>query len=179
VKDPNLERALSLIDEATAGITDAELAWHPEGKWPPAMILEHLSMTFSATANGMNRILGKEKLVCRARRPKELVAQFVTTGLGIIPGGRTAPKQATPAGTMTGRQAMREIRENLTAMDSAIAACKEKFGTPQKFSEHPILGPLSLAQWTKFHYVHTRHHMKQVRERRARASAAFSEGDQK
>jgi len=45
--DPRIERAMALIDEATDGMTDAELSWHPEGKWSSAGILEHLSRAFA------------------------------------------------------------------------------------------------------------------------------------
>lgn len=172
--NPNLQRALALIDEATAGITDAELAWHAEGKWPPATILEHLSMAFAGTAKGLKRTLDAGKIECRRRTAKECIMQLATTGFGYMPEGRTAPKQATPTGEMTGAQAMLVIRENLSAMDSAISRAAGKFGTRRKIMVHPILGPLTLAQWTKFHYVHTRHHMKQVRARRRQAGAELS-----
>jgi hypothetical protein len=30
-----------------------------------------------------------------------------------------------------------------------------------------VLGPFSIEQWRKFHLVHGRHHVKQIRQRRA------------
>jgi hypothetical protein len=171
MRHPELQRALDLIDSATDGMTDDQLAWRPEGKWSTATILEHLSLTFSGTAKGLNRVLAAGKIDCRERTLKERVLQFALLSLSYFPEGRKAPPRAVPSETMPGQQAMREIREKLAAMDSAMAACAEKFSTNQQILEHPILGPLSLAQWEKFHWLHTRHHMKQVRERRLLSAA--------
>jgi hypothetical protein len=32
--------------------------------------------------------------------------------------------------------------------------------------DHPILGPLTVDQWRKFHVVHTEHHVRQISQRR-------------
>ncbi|MGZ4836286.1 MAG: DUF1569 domain-containing protein [Terriglobales bacterium] len=31
--------------------------------------------------------------------------------------------------------------------------------------DHPFLGPLTADEWRKFHWVHGRHHTRQIRER--------------
>jgi len=51
-------------------------------------------------------------------------------------------------------------------MDDMIARCEEKFGSSSKLLDHPILGPLTGAEWRKFHLVHGRHHVKQIRRLR-------------
>jgi hypothetical protein len=47
-------------------------------------------------------------------------------------------------------------------MDDCIGRCEEKFGAHRKLLDHPILGPLTAAQWRKFHLVHGLHHVKQI-----------------
>ncbi|MGZ7099671.1 MAG: DUF1569 domain-containing protein [Candidatus Angelobacter sp.] len=34
--------------------------------------------------------------------------------------------------------------------------------------DHPVLGPLTAAEWRKFHLVHGLHHVKQIRSLRER-----------
>jgi hypothetical protein len=51
-------------------------------------------------------------------------------------------------------------------MDALLAQCAARFGARSKVLDHPILGPFSIAQWRKFHLVHGRHHVKQIRRLR-------------
>jgi hypothetical protein len=44
-----------------------------------------------------------------------------------------------------------------------------------KIADHPVLGPLTLHQWSRFHYVHARHHMKQIATLRTRMATAKSQ----
>ena len=59
-----------------------------------------------------------------------------------------------------------EIGLRIAEMDDMIARCEEKFGSSSKLLDHPILGPLTGAEWRKFHLVHGLHHVKQIRRLR-------------
>jgi hypothetical protein len=50
-------------------------------------------------------------------------------------------------------------------MDDALAKCEKQFGNGKKIADHPVLGPIPISGWRKFHLLHTRHHMKQIQER--------------
>jgi hypothetical protein len=54
-------------------------------------------------------------------------------------------------------------------MDAIVAQCEARFGCG-KVLDHPILGPLTAAQWRKFHLIHGRHHVKQIDRLREQAS---------
>ena len=166
--DSRLQSALALIDEATNGMNDEQLSWHPEGKWSSANVLEHLSIAFSGTAKGMSRILAAGKPDCRASTPKDVLQVLLVVKLGYFPEGRKAPAGVVPKGIST-QEAMRGIREKLKAVDVAITQCEQTFGNV-KILTHPILGPLTACEWRKFHFIHTRHHMKQVRRLRMMAA---------
>jgi len=43
-----------------------------------------------------------------------------------------------------------------------LAECERRFGKRSKLANHFILGPLTAQEWRRFHWVHTRHHMKQI-----------------
>jgi hypothetical protein len=47
---PDLQHIQQAIDHAVRGMSSEQLAWHQNGKWSAAAILEHLSLTYSGTA---------------------------------------------------------------------------------------------------------------------------------
>jgi hypothetical protein len=60
-----------------------------------------------------------------------------------------------------------EIGPQITAMDEAIAHCEQRHGKRTRLLDHPVLGPLTARQWRKFHWVHGKHHVKQIQRLRA------------
>lgn len=159
---PELERALQDLENATGDMTDHQLAWRPEGKWSTGDILEHLSLAFSGTIRGAQIAL--EKNSPRKREPTltERLRVLVVVGLGHFPRGRKSPEVVRPRG-IPPREAFDSIRQNLIAMDKLLTACEAQFGSKTKLSAHPVLGPITARQWRRFHCIHTRHHMRQVR----------------
>jgi hypothetical protein len=67
------------------------------------------------------------------------------------------------------------IGAKIVEMDEIMTLCEEKLGARRKLLDHPILGPLTAAQWRKFHLVHGRHHIKQIGQLRLGALARQSE----
>jgi len=57
------------------------------------------------------------------------------------------------------------IFAEIEQMDSGLKECERRFGIKTKLMDHPFLGPLTANQWRKFHWVHGRHHVRQIRER--------------
>lgn len=159
--DSTLQRARDAIEAATRGMNAEQLMQHPEGKWSAAGILEHLSITFGGTARLMRKCLEGGKPLASAPTLKQRLAALVVTGLGYFPTGRPAPEFTQPKG-LSGGAALQAIRDNLVAMDQALAECEQRFGTEVKIADHVVLGPLAIPQWRRFHWVHTRHHMKQI-----------------
>jgi len=163
---PDIQTAREAIDSATQSMSTEQLVWHPEGKWCTAEILEHLALAFGGTAKFLGKVAADGKSVASKITLKQRIGIAVVTGGEFIPGGRKAPQGVVPKG-MSAEQVLPTIRKNLDDMDEAIAACEAKLGTKIKIADHPVLGPLTVGQWRKFHKVHTRHHMKQVAALRA------------
>ncbi|MGH9492782.1 MAG: DinB family protein [Terriglobales bacterium] len=159
--DSALQQALDAIEAATRGMTAGQLERHPEGKWPAAGILEHLAITFGGTARLMRKCLDDGKPRGSTPTFKQRLAAMVVTGWGYFPTGRQAPEFAQPKG-LSGEEALQTIRENLVAMDQALAECEQRFGAQVKIADHVVLGALTIPQWRRFHLIHTRHHMKQI-----------------
>ena len=147
---------------ATDGMAGPEFHRHPEGKWSSAEILEHLTLAFSGTVKGCDRCIKENKALASNPSWKQRLGTFVLIECGYFPSGRSAPKQVIPSGGNKVNP-VQELFDQLQAMDAALAECESRFGSKDYVLTHPILGPLTIRQWRKFHLVHTKHHMKQIK----------------
>jgi hypothetical protein len=171
-----LESALQLMNEATAGFEEGDLVHRPaEGKWAPAEHVEHLSLTFSGTARMFRKLIASgsssqqtqerrlpEPLTVRKPTPKEWLSVLMVVEFGHMPRGRKSPEFAVPKG-LFGGAAMAAFHEHIQSMDEAFRDAERLFGTSGPVATHIVLGPLTINQWRRFHFVHTRHHMRQVK----------------
>jgi len=163
--DAYLKRLRAAIASATDGMTSEDLIRHPQGKWSTAEILEHLYLTYTGTVKGFERCLDAGKPLARPPVLRDRMRTFVVTGLGHMPQGRKAPERTQPRG-MLADEVAREIGPRVSAMEQLIAQCETRYGKRTRLLDHPILGPLTARQWRKFHWVHGRHHLKQIHKLR-------------
>ena len=163
--DPRLQRLRAEISSAIAGLSPEQFTGHPPGKWCIAEVLEHLYLTYTGTTKGFSRILEAQKPQVTAPTWTQQGRRLVVLGLSYLPQGREAPQFTRPRG-LPGEKVRAEIGLRIAEMDDMIASCEERLGKRRKLLDHPILGPLSGAQWRKFHLVHGRHHVKQIQRLR-------------
>ncbi len=161
----HLARLHREIEAAVAGLSAEQLAWHPDGKWCAAEILEHLYLTYTGTAKGFGRVTEAGKSLARRATWKDRSRALVVVGFGYMPRGREAPPLSRPRG-LPADKVLAEIGVKLTEMNDAMEQCALKLGATVKVLDHPVLGPLSVTQWGKFHLVHGLHHVKQIRRLR-------------
>jgi hypothetical protein len=155
-------------------MTAEQLTWHPQGKWSSAEILEHLLLTYTGTLRGFQRSLQADKPIATAPSRKHRFSTFVVLKLQYFPKGRQAPVTTRPKGTPA-KVVLPAIHENIAAMEDAIRACAQKFGNRVKLVDHPILGPLTADEWRKFHWLHGRHHVRQIQQLKSVAPAGEQE----
>ncbi len=163
--DSYLERLHEAITAATRSMTAEELQRHPPGKWSTAEVLEHLYLSYTGTEKGCDRCLQEGRPLAGVPNWKQRAMIALVTGLGYFPAGRESPKQARPRGTPP-EQVLAGIGARIKAMDRAIGECEKRLGKGVVMLDHPVLGPLTAKQWRKFHWVHGRHHVKQIRKLR-------------
>jgi hypothetical protein len=163
--DAYLERLQEAIASAMRDMSAEDLRRHPEGKWSTVEVLEHLYLTYTGTTKAFERCLQAGEPQARTPMLMDRVRAFVVTGLGHLPEGRKSPKHALPRG-MAVEEVVRDIGPRISAMDDQIAQCEARFGKRTRVLDHPILGPLTGRQWRKFHWVHGRHHLKQIHKLR-------------
>jgi hypothetical protein len=164
--DLYLQRLHGAIADATRGISSEQLTCHPEGKWCAAEVLEHLYLTYRGTVKGCERCLQQGKPLARTPTLRDWLRTTVVVSLGYMPKGRKAPERSTPRG-MAAQEVVKAIGDEITAMDDAITRCEARFGKGTRILDHAVLGPLTPRQWRKFHWVHGRHHVKQIWRLRA------------
>lgn len=160
--DPRLQRLQEEIASAVAELSAEQLSSHPPGKWCAAEVLEHLYLTYTGTVKGFERVAEAAKPLATTQTWAQRGRTLVVVGFGYLPFGREAPPVARPRGVPP-EKVLAEIGPKIAEMDAIIARCEEELGSRRKLLDHPILGPLTAAQWRKFHLVHGLHHVKQIR----------------
>jgi hypothetical protein len=159
-----LERLRQELEDAMGGGSASGSGHVPAGKWNAAQILEHLFLTYTATIQGTEKCL--EQGAPRATRAtlKDRVATLMVVKLGYFPARRKGPERVMPRG-MPPEEVRQAIVPELQRMALGLDDCERRFGTGTKIMDHPFLGPFTADEWRKFHWVHGRHHVRQIRER--------------
>jgi hypothetical protein len=152
------------------GLSPEQLSRHPPGKWCASEVLEHLYLTYTGTLKGFERVAAAGKPLITAQSWRQRGRKLIVVNLGYLPSGRESPAVARPRG-LAPEKVLAEIATKIAEMDDSIARCEQKLGSRRRLLDHPILGPLTAAQWRKFHLVHGLHHVKQLRRLRESALA--------
>jgi hypothetical protein len=160
------QRLRDAIESATRNMSVAELSQRPaEGKWSSAEILEHLGLTYTGTVKNLERSLAAGRPLGGAPTLKQRLKKSLLVDFGYLPTGRESPEAAKPKG-MPAENILGEINSQIAQLDDVIEKCESKFGRRSFVANHPILGPFTTRQWRKFHWVHGRHHIKQIERMR-------------
>lgn len=167
--DSYLEKLRQELEVTMRVVEPERVGEGPEGKWSPAQVLEHLYLTYSMTNKGIAKCLETGTPLGTAPTFQDRVRAFVVVNLAYFPKGRKSPERAEPKG-MPSDQVRQVILSEVQKMDEGFADCEREFGSRAKLLNHPVLGPLNAAQWRKFHWVHGRHHGRQMRERLGKRS---------
>jgi len=167
-----LERARACIEAAVSGMDAAALRRHRPGKWSSAEILEHLSRAFTSTSKLMGKHLERGRPTTKDSTWVQRWRVLMVITLGYLPTGIAAPEFTMPRG-IAAAEALDTFRQALAGMDDAITNCEQRFEPGAKIAAHVFFGPLSAAQWRRFHWVHTRHHARQIQQLRDLAGDAW------
>jgi hypothetical protein len=171
--DSRLRELKQAVESAFDGMSTEQMSWHPaeKGKWCASEVLEHLYLTYTGTIKGFERMRDSGKALETQPSMRQRARMLVVLGFNYMPPGRKSPAMAKPRGLPV-EKVRAEIGIKITAMDEIISECEARFGKNVTLLDHLILGPLTGAQWRKFHLVHGRHHVKQILQLRARQTEA-------
>jgi hypothetical protein len=163
--NPHLEKCLAIVLEATEGAGDECRTRRNPKQWSVVEILEHLTRAYSGTAKGFERCVAQGVSLATGATTKQRLQQVVLITFGYFPTGRQAPKHILPTGELDLGAVLDAVRRDLARLDASATRARQALGTG-KVLDHPILGALTVAQWMKFHEIHTRHHARQIQQRR-------------
>lgn len=178
-----LESVVHRFSSALEGVDADTSQKHPQGKehlWGIQQVVEHLVLTYRVTAKELEIRLAKGR-VCRHQKRSgvQWPLQLMVLSFGYIPRGTPAMANTIPSPElfrpMDGEELYRLLREEMTAMDGLFDSCRSKFGM-ERIAVHPILGPLRVDQWRRYHAVHTLHHLEQILRIRQDVAPAVLQG---
>lgn len=164
------EQVVCQIAEELNGLNADSTQLHPCGltyKWNAQQVVEHLVLSCRFTATALENRLSKGHLPRNRRRTYlQWLLQLMILSFGKLPSGVPALDETMPVAgrfpAMSGRQLSELLREEMDTMDAALDRCRRKFGI-ERVARHPLLGPLRVDQWRRYHVVHGWHHLIQLR----------------
>ena len=162
-----LNRCIEIIEKSTDGLADDVVRKRADGRWSVLEIVEHLQLAYSGTAKGLDRRLAAGAPSAKLSSLRNKVRKFVVVRIGYFPPGRQAPKFIMPKGDIDLPTAIERARRDLEWLDRSAIRARERFGSVE-ILDHPLLGAFTLDEWLRFHWIHTRHHEKQIRARTGR-----------
>jgi len=164
-----IEQCRDGLERALANLSPADAEVSTGGVWSIANIVEHLDLTYAKNAAGLARRLIKADAPAHSRSVRQAAARFVVVTLGYFPPGRKSPDQVVPQGRPFTEVAA-GLGGHLLDLDRSLSEGERVFGGTRAVLDHPIIGPLSVADWRRFHWVHTRHHLRQIVDRSAKSN---------
>ncbi len=142
--------------------------------WSTQEVIEHLVLTYRNTGALMDRYLERSSPTQRRPNLKHRALQLLVIRCGGFPRGAQAPEPVVPGKTgmpaMTGEELAAWMEAELKNLDAKLEKCSRLFGK-QPFAAHFIFGPLTADQWRRFHLVHAKHHLAQLKRIRNQTSA--------
>lgn len=161
---PRLAQLSALVLDPLRGRPDADWERGPSGKWTPAQIVEHLALGLTLSAETFHARRNHAPMARRPRTPAERIARMLILGLRWFPPGRKAPSRTEPPLGTTRRAAEEHF---LAGIAGWVHVERDLLPTRGKdlFVKHPRLGDLTIEEWIRFHWIHARHHARQIRQR--------------
>jgi hypothetical protein len=139
----------------------------PASCWSACEIVEHLVLTYRGTVSQVEKYLARGKVTARKSSWRETAARVLVLDFEYLPRGQKAPEFVMPGrvglSALDGSGLSLLLGTELSNLDQQLVRAEESFGR-QTLAPHFRLGPLSAAQWRRFHQVHGRLHLSQLTE---------------
>jgi hypothetical protein len=135
-----------------------------QGRWCAQQIVEHLILSYQLTSTAVSRQLKSGRIPKNRRSILEFVLRVQTIGMGYMPQGAPTiravrPGEYTPE---SGADLAQRFLKAAEDMDELLVAARKKFGI-QACGEHPLFGIMRVDEWRRYHAIHARHHLKQLK----------------
>ena len=139
--------------------------WHraPDSNWSLSQIVSHLAIGVDLVATAFEDRLENRPMERRAT-PKQGLLRHLVLGVGKLPEGFEAPTVAAPPDRPDPDEVVAQFRMGVERLGTLTTQLSEERQT-ELFVKHPIFGDFNLPEWVRFHYLHCRHHKKQIKRR--------------
>ena len=133
----------------------------------PQRAVENLLQGYRFGADTLQRCLQNGRVTRHQSRSHiQWVLQIMILSLGHVPDGAELPadleEKPVRLAPMSGRELVRVLQEELSAMDALLDRCRAKFGM-ERVAVHPLLGPLRVDQWRRLYAVYTNCYFQRAR----------------
>ncbi len=174
---PVLKSALEPLAEMVRPLSQEEAQVPPtpgQGRWCAQQVMEHLMLSYELTSAELSKQMKSGRIPRNRRNVLEFLLRVQTIGLGHMPSGIPAIRALRPTDYVaeSGAAVAARFLEKAEEMDVLLVSCRKTFGI-QACGEHPFFGVMRVDEWRRYHAVHAKHHMSQLRDaiRFARAAA--------
>ena len=136
--------AFARLDEVMPDVEHLLLGHQTVGQWSLGQICNHLAVIIQGTMDGF-----PDQAPWLVRKTVGVLARWRVLGAGRIPEGFPIGAVYLPAPGLDALHEASTLRAALARFQSFADPC----------AEHPLLGPMSFVQWTRFHCLHCAHHL--------------------
>ncbi len=153
------------IAQCLHGLSPAQVQAGPPGRWSVQQIVEHLILTYEATTEVLTARIAKGRPTQARPTLWQHCTRLWVVRLGYFPSGVRAPDAVTPPATtipQPGDDLAARAAAQLRRLEATLEHASELFGAETRSVSHVVLGPLSPAEWRRFHTIHGRHHLSQI-----------------
>lgn len=120
------------------------------GNWTFGQILQHLAIAYNGSIDGLElHVPFYVKIMARLFMKNKFLNESLPAGFDITEADRPVLE---PAETTTTLEAVEALEQAVTRLKNESTRVK-----------HPVLGPLSVDDWTRFHLRHAELHLSFVR----------------
>jgi hypothetical protein len=139
--------------------------WHraPKGKWTIAQIIAHLAVGVDTSSTVFEQ-RAEKKGMKRRSNPGQAVLRHLLLMVGKFPPKLKPPASTIPPDNPDADLVAAQYRMGLERFGTMIESWPEERQL-EVFVQHPRMGDLNLPEWVRFHFIHGRHHARQIRER--------------
>jgi len=162
----------AVCDGYRARLAGRPVEWcrlHPRGDdhaWSPQQLVEHLVLAMRSSAQVLEARIEKGRpsranatLIQGLRRTAVLTFRRLPRGIPAPPFVRPGQLDWPP---MDGSALVSRFYSEVESTARVLTVFAESFGNSRAAS-HFLLGPLSAEEWRRFHVIHCRHHLAQLR----------------
>ncbi|MFQ5703290.1 MAG: DinB family protein [Gemmatimonadales bacterium] len=149
-----------IVLDPVADLKEDDWYRSPDGKWNVAQVVEHLAISMDLVATGFEARAEKTGMERRAT-PSQSVVRHMLLGPGKLPAGMEAPDYTRPSEGPDREQITARFRMGVERTRVLLEQWPEERQL-EVFLRHPIMGDLNLPEWVRFHFVHCKHHGRQI-----------------